>query len=160
MTDREYLQRAIDVSRQCVRCSTAYCVGAVIVTADGEIFEGFTHETGPNNHAEEEAIGKALAAGAELKGATIYASMEPCSRRASKTVSCSELIIPHGFALVVYAFAEPDHFVKCDGTNLLREAGIEVDVIDDLAPLVCRINSHIIQSILNTDMPDNSCANN
>lgn len=143
-TDHEYLQIAIDLSRECIPCSTAYCVGAVIVTATGEVFGGYTHETNCHNHAEEEALKKALGAGAQLKGSIIYTSMEPCSIRKSKPVSCSELIIKHGFARAVYAYAEPDCFVDCQGTAMLHDAGIEVTVIPELATQVREINRHII----------------
>lgn len=145
--EREYLQKAINASRKCAPSLTAYCVGAVIVTKSGQSFEGYTHETGPHNHAEEEAIKKALDAGADLRGASIYTSMEPCSTRKSKPVSCTELIILNGFGRVIYAYAEPDCFVRCEGTRILREAGVEVEVIADLAPQVEEINSHILRAL-------------
>lgn len=138
--DMELLQRAIDISRLCTPTATAYCVGCVIVAADGQIFEGYTHESGPHNHAEEEAILKALAAGADLAGATIYTSMEPCSTRKSKPVSCCELILHHKMLRVVYALAEPDLFVRCDSTAILRSAGVEVVVPDGFAEQVAAIN--------------------
>lgn len=143
--DIEFLQRAIEESRKCRPSDSAYCVGAVIVTADGEEFAGYTHETNSVNHAEEEAIKKALATGAELKGATIYSSMEPCSKRSSKPKSCSALIIEHGFKRALYAFAEPAHFVDCEGDSLLRQAGVEVEVVESLAPQVAEINAHILK---------------
>lgn len=145
MTDREYLQIAINESRKCIPSHRSYCVGAVIVTPDGRIFMGYTHETGPHNHAEEEALAKALADGAELRGATIYSSMEPCSTRASKPVSCSQLIIDHGFRRVVYAMGEPPVFVECQGAANLTGAGIEVVQIDELAGQVREINRHLLE---------------
>lgn len=141
----KYMRMALDASRKCVPCATAYCVGAVVVAADGRVFTGYTHETGPANHAEEEAVAKALTAGAKLAGAVIYSTMEPCSTRSSKPRSCSQMIIEHGFARVVYAFKEPPCFVECHGEGLLKAAGIDVDVIDCLAPEVIEINSHIIK---------------
>ena len=86
--DRRYLQMAIDESRKCTPSTSSYCVGAVIVTTNRKIFTGYTHETSPTHHAEQEAILKALAAGVELRGATIYSSMEPCSERKSEPESC------------------------------------------------------------------------
>jgi 5-amino-6-(5-phosphoribosylamino)uracil reductase len=138
--DLELLQRAIDLSRLCTPTPTAYCVGCVIAAGDGRIFEGYTHESGPRNHAEEEAILKAEAAGADLAGATIYTSMEPCSTRSSKPVSCCELILRHRMERVVYALAEPDRFVRCDSTAILRSAGVEVVVPEGFAEQVAEIN--------------------
>lgn len=143
--DMVYMMMALEASRKCVPCATAYCVGAVVATAAGQFFTGYTHETGPANHAEEEAVAKALAAGADLHDAVMYSTMEPCSTRSSKLRSCTQMIIEYGFRRVVYAFKEPPCFVECHGDRLLREAGIVVDVMDSLAPEVAKINSHIIQ---------------
>lgn len=141
--DRRLLARAIDASRRCTPSATSYCVGAVVETAAGELFTGHTHESSPTHHAEQEAIRKALEAGAELRGATIYTSMEPCSRRASEPESCTQLILRHGFRRVVFACYEPDCFVRCEGALLLRRAGIEVRVYPEAAAEVLRINGHL-----------------
>ena len=142
--EKRLLRQAVDLSRLSEPCDTAYRVGCVIETRTGAIFEGYTHETGAHNHAEEEAVAKAVTAGADLSAATIYTSMEPCSKRASKPVSCSEIIINCKMAKVVYAYAEPDHFVKCDATRRLVAAGIEVCTIPEFAREVADINSHIL----------------
>lgn len=138
------LRRAIDISQKSVPCDTAYRVGCVILTSDGSEYEGYTHETGPHNHAEEEALAKAVSDGARLQGATVYTSMEPCSTRSSKAVSCTELLISYGVGKVVYAYAEPDCFVRCEGCRLLQEAGIEVIAVPEFAGKVVEFNSHII----------------
>lgn len=125
--DGPSLQRAIELAQQAPPCRTCYQVGAVIRTDSNEIFEGYTHETSPTHHAEQEALLKAVAAGADLRGATIYSSMEPCSERRSEPLSCTQLILEHGLRRVVYALDEPSHFVaQCQGARLLRQAGVEV----------------------------------
>ncbi len=142
--DEFFLRQAVDESRKCIKCHTAYAVGCVLVSVEGEVFKGYTHETSPTNHAEEEAIAKAIRAGVSLQDASIYTSMEPCSTRASKPVSCFQLILRYGIGRVVYARAEPDCFVKCRSTEILRNAGIEVTVIDKFAAEVEKINAHIL----------------
>lgn len=141
--DLGFLQKAIDEGRKCTPGPTSYSVGAVVVTADGRIFAGYTHETSPTHHAEQEAIAKALAAGAALRGAAMYSSMEPCSQRASEPESCTQLIIRHGFARAVFALYEPDCFVCCRGALTLREAGIDVRVYPSLAAGVWEANAHL-----------------
>ena len=141
--DRLRLRQAIAVSRQSPPCATAYRVGAVIVTRSGEVFTGYTHEHSATHHAEQEAVIKALAAGAELQGAAIYSSMEPCSRRASEPESCTQLLIRHGFAHVAFALYEPDRFVACRGALTLREAGIDVRAYPDLGEEVRAVNAHL-----------------
>ncbi|MCM1151932.1 MAG: dihydrofolate reductase family protein [Alistipes sp.] len=141
--DRQRLRTAIAESRKCEPCATSYCVGAVVATPDGRTFCGYTHETSTTHHAEQEAIAKALAAGAQLRGATIYTSMEPCSKRASEPESCTELILRHGFARVFFALYEPDRFVCCRGAQTLREAGVEVTYCPELAEEVRTANAHL-----------------
>lgn len=142
--DRYRLLQAIEASRQSPPCATAYRVGAVIVTRDGRTFTGCTHEHSATHHAEQEAVIKALAAGAELRGASIYSSMEPCSRRSSEPESCTQLIIRHGFAHVAFALFEPDRFVvDCRGAQTLREAGIDVRAYPELGDEVLAVNRHL-----------------
>lgn len=143
LRDREYLQRAIENSRHCSPSPTSYCVGAVVVTAAGELFDGYTHETSPTHHAEQEAIKKAEAAGVTLRGATIYSSMEPCSQRVSEPESCSAIIIRHGFARALFALYEPDCFVQCRGALNMRLAGVEVKCIKELGAQVMEVNAHL-----------------
>ena len=140
--ERKELAAAIDLSRRCTPAEGSYCVGAVIVTTDGTRYTGYTHETSPTHHAEQEALKKALATGANLRGATIYASMEPCTIRKSEPESCTQLILKHGLRKVVFACYEPNKFVRCDGACTLRAAGVEVRVYPDLADEVLRINAH------------------
>ncbi len=141
--DRLRLRQAIEASRQSLPCATSYRVGAVIVTRKGEIFTGYTHEHSATHHAEQEAVVKALAAGADLRGGAIYSSMEPCSRRASEPESCTQLIIRLGFAHVAFALYEPDRFVDCRGALTLREAGIDVRTYPDLGDEVRTVNAHL-----------------
>lgn len=140
--DLKELQAAIDQSRRCIPDAGSYCVGAVIVTRDGERFTGYTHESSPTHHAEQEALKKAVEAGAALRGATIYASMEPCTMRKSEPKSCTRLILEHGLHRVVFACYEPSKFAQCEGACTLRAAGLDVRVYPDLAEEVLKINSH------------------
>lgn len=142
--DLKYLRLAIAESRRCTPSASSYCVGAVVVTPDGRTFTGYTHETSATHHAEQEAIAKALAAGATLRGAAIYSSMEPCSTRASEPESCSALIIRHGFVRAVFALYEPDRFVQCRGALDLREAGVDVRAYPALGAEVRAVNAHLM----------------
>lgn len=144
-SDEDYrlMRQAIALTAQCPHSTSAYAVGAIIVTRKGEIFTGYSRETSPINHAEEEAILKAEHAGCSLEGATIYSSMEPCTTRSSKPTSCSELIIRHRMGRVVFAAYEPPTFVTCHGEEMLRNAGIEVTILNDLSKEALTANRHI-----------------
>ena len=138
------LRQAIAEASKCPKSDTAYSVGAVIVAANGRIFTGFSRETAPNNHAEEEAILKAEKAAVSLQDAVMYSSMEPCSTRKSKPLSCSELIIRHKMKRVVFAAYEPDRFVQCCGADRLQKAGIDILVLSDLSAEALAPNAHIL----------------
>ncbi len=143
--DMRRLQQAVAEGHKCTPSETSYCVGAVVVTEDGHAFCGYTHETSPTHHAEQEAINKALAAEAVLAGAAMYSSMEPCSQRVSEPESCTQLLIRYGFARAVFASYEPDRFARCQGALTLREAGLDVRVYPIFAEEVRKTNAHLLR---------------
>ena len=86
---------------------------------------------------------KAIQAGSRLTGATVLSSMGPCTTRKSKPASCSELIILHHMKRVVFAAYEPPTFVTCLGEAVLRQAGIEVTILSNLAQKALDVNRHL-----------------
>lgn len=145
LDDRHWLQQAIELSRSCPPSSTAFSVGAIIVSPDGEVLAtGYSRETDPHDHAEEVALTKIAANDPRLREATIYTSLEPCSKRASRPRTCTNLILTAGIPRVVLAWREPLIFVDCEGAELLKTAGVEVLELSDLAGEVKEINAHVM----------------
>lgn len=142
--DERLLARAVALGELSPAKDSCYRVGAVVVTAAGGVFEGYTLETSPTHHAEQAAISKALAEGVDLRGATMYASMEPCSVRSSEPESCSEILLRLGFSRVLFALYEPSHFVECHGAENLRRAGVEVHHVASLSASALLLNSHLL----------------
>ncbi len=100
-------------------------VGAVVVRDDGEpviVGRGWTQPRG-RPHAETEALHRA---GAAARGATLYATLEPCSHQ-GKTPPCTDAIIAAGIVRVVSAIEDPNALAG-RGHALLRASGIAVDV--------------------------------
>lgn len=142
--DRRYLRAAVELSRRCPVSETAFSVGAFVALSDGTVLAtGYSRENDPKVHAEEAALAKLDPAGPALAGATIYSSLEPCSTRASRPLSCARLILDAGIDRVVFAWREPALFVDCEGAELLRAAGCEVVEMPELAPLVREVNAHL-----------------
>jgi diaminohydroxyphosphoribosylaminopyrimidine deaminase/5-amino-6-(5-phosphoribosylamino)uracil reductase len=104
-------------------------VGAVLVTADGRTFDGATEPPG-GRHAEVVALDAARAAAAETAGATMVATLEPCSHT-GLTGPCTGALLEAGVAHVVVGVVDPDPKVAGQGLQELRDAGLGVTVHDD-----------------------------
>ncbi|HRG57305.1 MAG TPA: bifunctional diaminohydroxyphosphoribosylaminopyrimidine deaminase/5-amino-6-(5-phosphoribosylamino)uracil reductase RibD [Bacteroidia bacterium] len=100
-------------------------VGAIIVYNDKIIGEGF-HQKFGGAHAEVNAI-NSVSDKSLLKKSTIYVSLEPCTHY-GKTPPCTNLIIENKIPRVVVACLDPNPLVAGKGINLLKNAGIEVEV--------------------------------
>jgi pyrimidine deaminase RibD-like protein len=141
--DRAFLAEAVELSRRCPPSESAFSVGAVLVSGAGAVLgTGFSREQDPHDHAEEGALRRA--AGADLSGAVIYSSLEPCLRRLSRPRSCCQLIMDAGIRRVVLAWLEPPLFVPGGGAAWLREQGITVTELPDLGPAARAVNAHLL----------------
>ncbi|MFF1508337.1 dCMP deaminase [Streptomyces sp. NPDC058326] len=142
--DVHWLRRAVDLAYACPPSATAFSVGAVIVDADGrELASGHSRQLAPDLHAEECALA-GVPDTATPAGATLYSSLEPCSRRSSRPTPCSELVIASGIRRVVIAWREPDVFVAdCQGVRLMAGAGVDVIEIPALAESARAANAHL-----------------
>lgn len=102
-------------------------VGAVVVK-DGRLLGRGWHRRAGAPHAEREALADAVAGfGPEATcGATVYVTLEPCCTT-GRTPPCTDALIAHGVARVVYAAvdANPRHAGRADA--LLAAAGIHVE---------------------------------
>ncbi|MBF6173569.1 dCMP deaminase [Nocardia blacklockiae] len=139
------MHHAIGLARLCPRSPTAFSVGAVVVGADGiELAHGYSRETDLKVHAEESALNK-LGDDPRLPEATLYSTLEPCSQRASTDrAPCTDRILAAGLTRVVIAWREPATFVdNCVGVEKLREHGIEVIELPDLAAEAMSMNRHL-----------------
>jgi len=144
--DSWWMELAVELAWRCPPSDSAYCVGAVIVGPDGaELSRGFSREDGdPHVHAEESALGKLAGGDPRLAGATIYSTLEPCSVRKSRPLSCTRLIIAGGLSRVVFAWREPSLFVAdCQGAELLEQAGLTVTELPGFAEEATAPNRHL-----------------
>lgn len=96
-------------------------VGCVIVKDGHIVSEGF-HQFYGGWHAERNAI---LKTGSDLRGATLYVNLEPCSHQ-GLTPPCADLIVEKGIGRVVCCNDDPNPLVSGRGYAKLEAAGIEV----------------------------------
>ena len=149
--DRDLLRLAVELSRSCPPATGAYSVGAIVTDAQGAVIStGYSREMlrglgdPDKNHAEEVALAKLSPDDPRLKTATIYTSLEPCSPRASRPLSCTDHILAAGIPRVVLALREPALLALCDGADRLAAAGVEVLELPELADEVRAVNAHLL----------------
>ena len=126
--DNRHLARAIELAALGRgQTSPNPLVGAVITKGGEVVGEGF-HERYGADHAEVAAITNAGGPD-KLQGATIYVSLEPCCHQ-GRTPPCTDAILQAGLARVVVASDDPSAKANGRGLGILRDEGIQVDLVD------------------------------
>ena len=100
-------------------------VGAVIVRGNEILATGYHHKAG-EAHAEVDALRNASAGGIDVRGATIFVTLEPCCTH-GRTPACTDAIINAGLKKVVIGCLDPNPKHAGRGVKVLRDAGIEVE---------------------------------
>jgi diaminohydroxyphosphoribosylaminopyrimidine deaminase/5-amino-6-(5-phosphoribosylamino)uracil reductase len=100
-------------------------VGAVLVNQSGEVIGKGWHRKAGSAHAEVEALRDAEAKGEQVRGATAYVTLEPCSTQ-GRTGACTEALKAAGVKRVVYGAEDPNPHHAGAADRILGEAGIEV----------------------------------
>jgi diaminohydroxyphosphoribosylaminopyrimidine deaminase/5-amino-6-(5-phosphoribosylamino)uracil reductase len=136
-TDLVHLRRAIELAgRGRAHVGPNPVVGAVIARDSLVLGEGY-HERFGGPHAEVNAI--AACAGADLSGATLYVSLEPCCHE-GKTPPCTDAIVAAGIRRVVVGSDDPTEKAAGRGLGILRDEGVEIVVatgeLDEAARLL------------------------
>ena len=101
-------------------------VGAVVVRDGTVVGEGW-HARAGGDHAEVTAL---ESSGRQAQGAQLYVTLEPCNHH-GKTPPCTDAILRAGIKRVVAGHLDPNPKMRGRSINLLREAGVEVEVLDD-----------------------------
>ena len=101
-------------------------VGCVIVRDSHIIAQGRTQPAG-QAHAEVAALSDAQARGIDLRGATAFVTLEPCSHH-GRTPPCADALIASGISRVVAAIEDPNPQVSGASIAKLRAAGIATEV--------------------------------
>ncbi len=123
-TDPAFMRDALGLAAQAIGLSEPNPrVGCVIAASDGNVLgRGHTQQAG-GPHAEVMALRDATERGHEVRGATAYVTLEPCSHH-GRTPPCCDALINAGLARVVVAAQDPNPLVAGQGMARLRAAGI------------------------------------
>lgn len=145
-----HMQYALSIAQQASPKPTNFCIGAIVVdeTENHILTTGYTNELPGNTHAEQCALNKLetkirvspplwLSPDASL---VLYTTMEPCNKRSSGLVPCTETILDFnqkpltkGLTKVYYGVREPETFVEAnEGKAKLGAHGIQLQHVPGL----------------------------
>ena len=149
-TDHAHLARAIELADRGVgRVSPNPVVGAVVVKDDEILGEGWHGEFG-GPHAEVVAL--AAAEPTDVRGATLYVSLEPCCHH-GKQPPCTDAIVEAGIARVVVAGDDPSEKASGRGLGILRDEGVVVDVAGGELAARARLQNQAFRKHARTGRP-------
>jgi len=148
--DQALLDRAIELGRRGMgRVSPNPLVGALVVR-DGTVLGEGWHEEFGGPHAEVNAI--RAAGDADLRGATLYVSLEPCCHQGNQP-PCTDAILAAGIGRVVVASDDPTEKASGRGLGILRDEGVEVVTADGELAARARLENQAFRKHARTGRP-------
>ncbi len=124
--DTAGMRRALALAESVLyRTSPNPRVGCVIVQGGRVVAEGATEPAG-QRHAEIVALDAARAQGLDVRGATVYVTLEPCAHF-GRTPPCADALVAAGVGRVVAAARDPNPRVDGGGLARLAAAGIRTE---------------------------------
>jgi diaminohydroxyphosphoribosylaminopyrimidine deaminase / 5-amino-6-(5-phosphoribosylamino)uracil reductase len=124
--DKKYMRIAINLAQKAKGYTSPNPVVGAVIVRDGIIISKGYHKKAGCAHAEIEAI-NACSNKADLKGSSIYVTLEPCSIY-GKTPPCVDAIIKYKFAETVIGSTDFNPRINGKGIEALVKAGIKVRV--------------------------------
>ena len=140
MSDYDYyMQRALTLAKNGMgRTSPNPMVGCVIVDPNQNIIGEGWHKKFGGPHAEIEAINNAHENNHDVRGSTVYVTLEPCSHY-GKTPPCAKRLVEEGVSRVIIGMRDPNLLVNGQGIKILEEAGIQVEFADEEIINQCKL---------------------
>ena len=140
-----FMRRALELAKRGLGHTRPNPAVGAVVAKDGKIIgEGYHHKCG-GAHAEVEAIADARKNGCDTRGATIYVTLEPCSKP-GRVGACTDAIAASGIAEAVYAASDPNEKNRGKACAALAPRGIkcrELERTDESAALIDECNGLI-----------------
>ncbi|MFC7681968.1 bifunctional diaminohydroxyphosphoribosylaminopyrimidine deaminase/5-amino-6-(5-phosphoribosylamino)uracil reductase RibD [Paenibacillus sp. GCM10028914] len=142
MNDEFYMSLALEMAERAQGQTGINPVVGCVIVKDGMLAGIGTHLERGTPHAEIHAL---QMAGDKAAGSTVYVTLEPCSHY-GRTPPCSERLIAERVKRVVIAAEDPNPLVAGKGIEMLRAAGIQVD-IGILKDRALKLNASFIKFI-------------
>ena len=122
--DQIWMQRAIELARLGQYSTKPNPNVGCVLVKDGQLVGEGYHPRAGQPHAEVFALRDA---GDAARGATAYVTLEPCAHY-GRTPPCAKGLVEAGVARVVVACPDPNPLVAGKGVQILRDAGIQVEI--------------------------------
>lgn len=122
--DYQMMTQAIALAKQGIYTTAPNPNVGCVITKEQTVIGQGAHLKAGQPHAEVHALRQAAD---QAKSATAYVTLEPCSHY-GRTPPCAEALIKAQVARVVCAMQDPNPQVAGLGIQMLREAGIQVDI--------------------------------
>jgi len=124
--DRRCMARALALAERGLCTTTPNPRVGCVVVRDGVVIGEGWHARAGEAHAEVAALADAHAKDHDTRGATLYATLEPCNRH-GRTPPCVDAVLAANIGRVVAAMHDPNP-AQGGGVARLRAAGVQVDV--------------------------------
>src|SRR5215470_15945929 len=125
LSDEDHMAQALQLARRGLGQTWPNpSVGAIVVSANGEIVSRGWTAPGGRPHAEAVALERA---GRKAHGATLYVTLEPCAHAGGRGPACADIVAAAKPARAVVALRDPDLRTGGGGIARLLDAGIAVE---------------------------------
>jgi diaminohydroxyphosphoribosylaminopyrimidine deaminase/5-amino-6-(5-phosphoribosylamino)uracil reductase len=125
--DFGWMERALDLAQGAVGLASPNPTVGCVLVRDGVVLGEGAHQYDALDHAEIVALKQAAAIGHEVRGATAYVTLEPCSHH-GRTPPCADALVQAEIVRCVAAAPDPNPQVSNRGFEKLRAAGVEVEL--------------------------------
>ena len=123
--DIRWMREAIACSRSVLYLTNPNPRVGCVIVRDGKLLASGATQAVGGPHAEVMALRQAHERGIDIKGATVYVTLEPCSHF-GRTPPCVDALVNAAPARVVIAMSDPNPLVSGQGVERLQAAGIQV----------------------------------
>ena len=119
--DEKYMNIALTEAKKGIGFTSPNPIVGTVIVKNNKILSTGYHKKIGGEHAEVNAINKLT--NEQLKGSTLYVTLEPCSHH-GKTPPCTDAIIKSGIKEVIIASNDIDE--RVNGLKILHDAGIKI----------------------------------
>lgn len=116
-------------------------VGCVILDSQMRFLSKGYHQKIGGHHAEINALNGLSEA--DLKGATVFVTLEPCAHE-GRTPSCAKALAKLPIKKLVYGLQDPNPLVAGQGAEIVKSAGIQVELFNELQDELEEVCEHFL----------------